>query len=361
MVAMKGRLDIYSDFLLASFGLATATGLSKLLDDELSHDAITRLLRENEYGARDLWLLVKGMVRKYEDDAGVLIFDDTIIEKGYTDENDLICWHWDHSKGRNVKGIGLMSAFYHHNQLCVPVNYELIVKTEHYLDEKTGKQKRRSTRTKNEILRQMFDQCISNQIKFSYALADSWFASADNMHHIAQKNKYFIFEIKTNRLGALNEADKLAGRWSSIKDLGLEENSLQPVWLKGVNIPLLLIRQVFTNEDGSRGERYLVTNDLELDFDRTTTIYKKRWKVEEYHKSLKQNAAIAKSPTKTLRSQSNHLFAALYAYIKLETLSLALQTNHFAMKLKLYLAANKAALKELQKLQALLDYSNVRA
>lgn len=354
---MRGQLDIYSDFLLASFSLATATCLSNLLDGDLSHDSITRFLRENEFTARELWKLAKPLVRKYEKPTGVLIFDDTIIEKPYTDENDLICWHWDHSKERNVKGIGLLSAFYHSEELCVPVNYQLILKTERYTDEKTGKEKRRSPQTKNEQLRQMLSRCIQNRVSFAYVLADAWFASTDNIHFIAQRKKHFIFEIKCNRHAATSKEDKLAGRWTCIKDLGLAENSQQTVWLKGVKFPLQLIRQVFTNQDGSKGERYLITNDLELDFDQTTTIYKKRWKVEEYHKSLKQNAAIAKSPTKTVRSQSNHLFAALFAYIKLESLKLAHNMNHFALKTKLYLKANKAALFELRKLQAQLGIS----
>jgi len=51
-----------------------------------------------------------------------------------------------------------------------------------------------------------------------------------------------------------------------------------------------------------------------------TTIYQKRWKVECYHKSLKQNVSLAKSPTQTEKTQTNHFFAALCGYIKLEML-----------------------------------------
>ncbi len=36
--------EIYSDYLIASFGLTTATGLSDLLDGQISHDKITRFL-----------------------------------------------------------------------------------------------------------------------------------------------------------------------------------------------------------------------------------------------------------------------------------------------------------------------------
>jgi hypothetical protein len=69
--------------------------------------------------------------------------------------------------------------------------------------------------------------------------------------------------------------------------------------------------------------------------------------VEEYHKSLKQNAAIAKSPSRTLRTQSNHIFASMMACVKLEKLKFASKLNHFAMKSKIYLAATKAAFNEI--------------
>jgi hypothetical protein len=36
--------DLYSDYLLASFGATTATGLSELLEGEVSHDQVTRYL-----------------------------------------------------------------------------------------------------------------------------------------------------------------------------------------------------------------------------------------------------------------------------------------------------------------------------
>jgi len=73
--------------------------------------------------------------------------------------------------------------------------------------------------------------------------------------------------------------------------------------------------------------------------------------VEPYHKSLKQNASLAKSPTKTITTQSNHFFAAVYAYIKLEMLKVATKTNHFALKAKLYVNALRSAFQTLDTLQ----------
>ncbi|MEZ4986869.1 MAG: hypothetical protein R2795_17830 [Saprospiraceae bacterium] len=37
-------LDLYSDYLLSSFRMVTATGMSELLDHGISHDKISRFL-----------------------------------------------------------------------------------------------------------------------------------------------------------------------------------------------------------------------------------------------------------------------------------------------------------------------------
>jgi hypothetical protein len=50
----------------------------------------------------DLWRIVKPHVRKIESADGVTIVNDSIAEKPYTDENDIICWHYDHSQQRTV-------------------------------------------------------------------------------------------------------------------------------------------------------------------------------------------------------------------------------------------------------------------
>jgi hypothetical protein len=86
----------YSDYLLSSFGQTTATGLSRLLDGELSHDQVTRFLNRDDYDSKILWQHVKKAVREVESEDGVLIFDDTIQEEPYSDENELVCWHFDY-------------------------------------------------------------------------------------------------------------------------------------------------------------------------------------------------------------------------------------------------------------------------
>jgi len=53
----------------------------------VTHDSITRLLRENEFSSKDLWQSVKPLVKEHKTEDGCLVFNDSIIEKPYMDEN----------------------------------------------------------------------------------------------------------------------------------------------------------------------------------------------------------------------------------------------------------------------------------
>ena len=92
----------------------------------------------------------------------------------------------------------------------------------------------------------------------------------------------------------------------------------------------------------------------------TRAIYQKRWNVETYHKTLKSHAALAKSPTRTVRTQSNHCFPesssgqalAIYAACRLTWLSVTHGLNHVALRTRLYFKAVRHAFDELQLLKA---------
>ncbi len=78
----------------------------------MSHDRVQRFLAGRELTSADLWRLVKPHVRAVQGDDGVLIVDDSIAEKPYTDENDIVCWHYDHAKDRTLKGINFLTVMY---------------------------------------------------------------------------------------------------------------------------------------------------------------------------------------------------------------------------------------------------------
>jgi hypothetical protein len=346
--------DLYSDYLLASFGATRATGLSDLLEGEISHDQVTRYLAGPQKTASDLWRTVKAFVREIQSAEGVLILDDSIEEKPYTDENDIVCWHYDHSKDRMLKGINFLTALYSSQEVGVPVGFHLVAKTEKYIDPKTQKEKRRSAVSTNAVGQELIKQAVRNRIPFRFVLFDVWFASAETMVFIKHKHhRDFICPLKTNRKIALSQADKQQGRYVRVDTLELAAQATRAIYLEGVDFPLVLVKQVFTNEDGSVGLRYLVSSDTTLSFDAVTTTYHKRWEVECYHKSLKQNVSFAKSPTQTVTTQTNHFFAALCGFIKLERLKMKTHLNHFTLKSKLYLTALHSAFATLRQLTSL--------
>ena len=342
--------DLYTDYVISSSGSRTATGLSDLTDGEVSHDKITRFLSQEEYDSKTLWKNVKPLIRKVEQEEGILIFEDTIEEKPYTDENEIVCWHFDHAKNRSVKGINILSALARYDEVALQVAYELVRKTKTFVDPKTGKTKRRADCSKNEMFRNMIDVCVQNQMELSYIMADSWFSSKDNMEHIRKKGKHFFFAIKSNRTIALSLEEKKRGEFKRVSELDLKEGEATLVYMKGLDFGVLLMKQVFTNKDGSTGVLYLVCSDTTLN-DSQFDLYKKRWRIEEYHKSIKSNMGLEKSPTRTVRTQNNHIFSCLCAYAKLEWLSIKKHLNHFALKYQLVLKANQIALMELRKMQ----------
>jgi hypothetical protein len=143
--------------------------------------------------------------------------------------------------------------------------------------------------------------------------------------------KYIHATLEKQFIFALNKEDKANGRYTRI-------DSIQC--------------QVFTNKDDSTGTLYLISNDLSATAAPLETIYQKRWKVEVFHKSIKSNTSMAKSPARTVRTQSNPIFMSLYATARLEILSAQQGLNKFALKSKLYINAIRQAFDELQQLKS---------
>lgn len=120
-------------------------------DGAISHDRIQRFLASPMKTRAEFWQVVKPYIRQIQRDDGVLIVDDSISEKPHTDENDIVCWHYDHTSGRTIKGVNIISALYHVQEVSLPVGYHLATKRERFIDKKTGKEKRRATVSKNGV------------------------------------------------------------------------------------------------------------------------------------------------------------------------------------------------------------------
>jgi IS4 transposase len=114
--------------------------------------------------------------------------------------------------------------------------------------------------------------------------------------------------LKSSRVLALSEEDKAQGMYQSIESLTLEERTMS-VYLKQYSNPILITKQVFKNGDGSTGALYLATNDLSLDYQSLTTIYQKRWKVEAFFRSIKNNTAFCQSTNENSTNTANSFYS----------------------------------------------------
>ena len=50
----KPDLDLYTDYLLSTFGATTAMGLSAMIEGQVSHDQITQFLSAQKYTSKAL-------------------------------------------------------------------------------------------------------------------------------------------------------------------------------------------------------------------------------------------------------------------------------------------------------------------
>ena len=348
---LSNIFDLYSDYLIVNQGQATATALSELLEKNYSHDTITRALSSKTLTSKDLWQAVKLQVKKINNEEGVLILDDTVEEKPYMQENELISWHFDHVSKRSLKGINQLTMLYHNETTSLPVGYELVKKDKTVFDKKTNKNKRVASIDKNTHFRNLIKTAVVNQLKFKYVLADKWYSSTENFNFIAGLGRHFILPLKSNRQVAISKENQLKKAYQSIQSLVLEDNQTLQVYVQGVEFPLLLTKQLFKNGD-AEVVVYLITNDLMADAVSIKAQYQKRWKVEVFYKSVKSNFCYANSPTHTLRTQNNHLFLSMIAFAKMEMLKEVKKTNHFAMKRMLNANALKASWIMLKKIKA---------
>jgi hypothetical protein len=341
--------DYYTDFLAVCPGQATATFMSEVLEGAVSHDQITRLLNSGKLDSAALWKMVKPICHELQSNDGVLVIDDSLQPKPHSHISDMVCWYYDHTKGRTVKGINFLSAIYHSQGASIPVGIEFVMKDVIYTDSK-GKEKRKSKISKQEQFRNLVSEAVW-KMPVSYVLADTWYCCADNMNHIVNEcNSHFILGCKENRNVALSLEDKKAGRYQSIKEAA-PEGCVRTVWFEKLDFPVLITKQVFKHEDGSCGTLYLVSSDLKLDAAGISAIYQRRWKAEEFYRSTKYNTGLGNSPAWEVTPRKSHLIASVMAFVKMEVLHMRYHKNHYVIKRQLFKFATKEAWKNLCQLQ----------
>lgn len=365
-------MDLYTDFLTSSPNIVSATLISDVLNNAYSHDSITRMLAQPILDAKTYWQSIKKSVRQIEKSEGVIAIDDTLEEKPYSDENELISWHFDHSQGKSVKAINIVTYTYVNPDfdlsVKLPVAYDLVRK-DSFQTKTTKKEGKFETKTtpcasisKNELVRNRLHTLVfDNHVLFKYVAFDTWFSSAENMNYIVNDlKKHVVCAIKDNRMVTFDSQKPLKEQtWVKVSDMDIEPNQAYKVRLKKMSFDVLLVKKVYHNLDGSIGVQYLISTDTDLTAQEVSDLYKFRWSSEDLHKSLKQNTALEKMPAKMEKSQANHVFASMIAQVKLEMLKLATKKNHYQLKRNILIQALRTAQIEIRKIKDLCLEKNI--
>jgi len=367
-------MDLYSDYLLSSPTVVSALVFVKVLNDRYSHDSVTRMLAQGELSQQKYWKQIKRVVRQVESELGVISIDDTIEEKPHSAENELISWHYDHSQGKSVKGINMVTFTYVNGldtgvKVKLPLAWELVRKDIEVekTEKKEGKFMTRRVRqasvSKVELVKDRLQILVfQNQVKFRYVVFDTWYTGAELMKYIVlDLKKHFVCAIKDNRMISfdITGASQKSKTWQAVSQAELEPGRVYQVRVKEVPFTLHLIKKVYHNQDGSTGVQYLLSSDTDQDTQQIDQTYQKRWSSEDLHRSLKQNTALEKMPAKMACSQANHIFASMLAQVKLESLKIATKQNHYALKKQILIESLKSAWAYLQQLKQWASEKNI--
>lgn len=285
---------MYSRFLIANQNRYSGMELSRSITlDSVAHDAIDRWLSSSSYTPSQLWNHTKHLVQK---DEGYLVGDDSLLDKRYSRKNELARKQYSGNEHGLINGICIVNLLWTNGDEYIPVDYRIY-------------QKENDDLTKNDHFLNMLDNAEKRGFSPIYVLMDSWYSGLPNLKHIRKKNWHFICNLKSNRQVSLEK-----GTYLAIKDLDLANKQVKKVWLKGFG-PILVCKLVAKNNDIT----YLATDDLKLNvYDQFTDQFNHRWKIEEFHRGIKQTTGIEKCKSIKASSQKTHIFSAFVAFVKLE-------------------------------------------
>lgn len=297
----------YCQFLIGSQVNYTLTNLADHLQS-WSHDTINRYLRGESLPPRLLWENAREVMEF--DARAYVVFDDSVLDKQFGPCIELTRLQWSGNEHRVINGIGLVSCLYvHPDGRCWVLDYRL------YDPDTDGK-------TKLDHVADMLHSLREREIAFQTVLMDSWYATKDLMLAIdgsssSSSGKTFYCPLKSDRMvddsGGTQPYRHVAGlQWSEQE---LKSGKLIKVRGFPKDYKVKLFRVVVS----SRRTEWVVTNDLTCD---STQDAQKacafRWKIEEYHREIKQLTGIEQCQCRKARIQRNHIACALLVWLRLK-------------------------------------------
>lgn len=293
----KVSVSEFVDFLIATPLNATAMEAQRTQpptldpDDAPAHDAYTRLLHRLEPDTDTLWADVQHEVRRT---TGVLVLDDSILDKPYARKMDLVHHLWSGKHHQVVKGIALITLLWTDGDRHLPCDYRLY--------DKPNDQK-----TKNDHFADLLAVAHARGFAPECVLFDGWYSSLDNLKTLQKLGWHWLTRLKANR--RVNP-DRTGLRAVSVCVLAATGTV---VHLEGYG----LVR-VFRIEAKDGTAEYWATSNLEMDESERLRLADASWRIEEYHRGLKQVTKVERCQCRTGTAQRNYIGLALRAFVVVE-------------------------------------------
>jgi hypothetical protein len=293
MSAPKVHASDYIDFLIATPKACSGTEAARVQPDDSdapAHDAFTRLLTRLEPDPATLWAESQTQVRR---DGGVLVVDDSTLDKLYAKAIELVTRHWSGKHKAVVRGINLVSLLWTDGDRHIPCDYRVYDKSDGL--------------TKNDHFAAMIRTAHGRGFRPRCVVFDGWYSSLDNLKLIRTLGWTWLTRLKSNRLVNLDRQGTRALRDTAIAATGTG------VWLPGFGLV-----KVFGIATPDGGTAYWATNDLGMTDLTRSQFAEFSWAIEHYHRGVKQCTGIELCQCRTARAQRNHIGLALRAFLRFE-------------------------------------------
>ncbi len=284
----------YINFLIAAQKVFSSVEASRTHPDKEApaHDAYTRLLKRLPPDSEMLWQEVEPFIASKR---GVLVIDDTTLDKPYASKMALVSQHWSGKHGRVVKGINLISLVWTGDACRLPCDFRIYNKAEDGL-------------TKNDHFQEMIQRASVHGFEPEVVAFDSWYSGLPNLKQLRDLKWHWLTQLKKNRLVSI---DRTGNR--PISQIFIPAHG-RLVHLKGYGW-IKVFRTVGINGDAE----YWATNQLEMTIQEAAFYALDAWQVEVYHRGLKQFTGVESAQYRLEISQRNHIGLAIRAFVRLET------------------------------------------
>jgi hypothetical protein len=311
------RLD-YCQYLLSSQINYTLTNFAEH-SAHFSHDAINRYLADDQITPRLVWENVQASVVQVDD--GYLVFDDTVLDKDFSQRIELVRRQYSGNAHGLIKGIGVVTCVY-----VNPVTEQFwIIDYRIYDPDGDGK-------SKLEHVRDMLANAVYHkQLRFRGVLMDTWYATKDLMLYVDQLHKVFYCPLKDNR-----QVDDSADQqpYQRVDSLHWTADDLvhgKVIKVKGFpkDYKVKLFRVVLSTQRTD----YVVTNDwAQDDTADTQQVCGWRWKIEQFHRETKQLTGLESCQCRKARIVRNHIGCAILVWVRLKQVAADTQRTIYQVK-----------------------------